>query len=288
MPARPAPRPRPAPARARAARPSAKAAGHAQALSRGLALLESLAATDHGATLTALAAALGLPAPTAHRLLSALERSGFVRQDANGTWTVGVRAFRVGAAFLAQRDRAVEARPHLARLMEQSGETANLAVMSDGEAVFIAQAPCRELMRMDAKLGARAPVHASGVGKAMLAALPERELDASLPATLPRYTEHTLATREALVAELAASRRRGYAIDDEEHAIGLRCVAAAIHDEHGRPWGALSLAGPTSRFTRERIATLGALVRDTAREVSLALGGEPPAAARPVQPSDTR
>ena len=287
MPARPAPTPRRIPARA--ARPSAKAAGHAQALSRGLALLESLAATDHGATLTELAAILKLPAPTAHRLLAALERSAFVRQDANGVWTVGVRAFRVGAAFLTQRDLAAEARPHLARLMEQAGETANLAVMSDGEAVFIAQAPCRELMRMDVKLGARAPVHASGVGKAMLAALPERELDAALPAALPRYTGHTLTTREALRAELAASRRRGYAIDDEEHAIGLRCVAAAIFDEHGRPWGALSLAGPTSRVTRERVDTLGSLVRDTARTVSLALGGEPPTGGeRPAPPKATR
>jgi IclR family acetate operon transcriptional repressor len=274
MPARPASRSHSAPVRG--SRPASRAAGHAQALSRGLALLEALAATDHGATLTELAATLELPAPTAHRLLAALERSAFVRQDANGVWTVGMRAFRVGAAFLAQRDLAIEARPHLARLMEQAGETANLAVASDGEAVFIAQAPCRELMRMDVKLGARAPVHASGVGKAMLAALPEGELAAALPAALHRYTEHTLTTREALVAELAASRRRGFAIDDEEHAIGLRCVAAAIHDELGRPWAALSLAGPTSRFTRERIDALGALVRDTAREVSLALGGEPP------------
>ena len=137
-------------------------------------------------------------------------------------------------------------------------------------------------MRMDVKLGARAPVHASGVGKAMLAALPERDLDAALPADLPRYTEHTLTTREALVAEIVASRRRGYAVDDEEHAVGLRCVAGAIHDEQGRPWAALSLAGPTSRFTRERIDALGALVRDTAREVSLALGGEPP------RPASTR
>jgi len=286
MPFRPAARPRTAPARS--ARPSAKAVGHAQALSRGLALLESLAATERGATLTELASAQKIPAPTAHRLLAALERSAFVRQDGNGVWTVGVRAFRVGAAFLAQRDLAVEARPHLARLMEQAGETANLAVMSDGEVVFIAQVPCRELMRMDVKLGARAPLHASGVGKAMLAALPAGELGTALPADLPRYTEHTLVTHESLVDELDATRRRGYAVDDEEHAIGLRCVAAAIQDEHGRPWAALSLAGPTSRFTRERIDALGARVRDTAREVSLALGGVPPTVPRAVAAKGAR
>jgi IclR family acetate operon transcriptional repressor len=125
----------------------------------------------------------------------------------------------------------------------------------------------------------------------MLAALPEEELAAALPAALHRYTEHTLTTRESLVAELAASRTRGFAIDDEEHAIGLRCVAAAIYDELGRPWAALSLAGPTSRFTRARIDALGALVRDTAHEVSLALGGEPPSQSRrdmPPRPAATR
>jgi IclR family acetate operon transcriptional repressor len=253
---------------------AAATTGHAQALSRGLALLERLAGTDAGATLTALAAALGLPAPTAHRLLAALEHAGFVQQDAHGVWRIGVRAFRVGSAFLEHRNLSAQTLPHLARLMEQSGETANLAVPSEGEVVFIAQVQCRELMRMSVKLGARAPLHASGAGKAILSALDptalahERGLEA-----LTRYTGHTIVERDALQAELAATRRRGYAVDDEEHAQGLRCVAAPILDEHGQPWAALSLAGPTARLTRERVPALGALVSATAREVTEALGG---------------
>lgn len=255
---------------------AAGAAGHAQALSRGLALLESLAATEGGATLTALAGALELPAPTAHRLLAALEQSGFAEQDAHGVWRIGVRAFRVGSAFLEHRNLSAKALPHLARLMEQSGETANLAVPSDGEVVFIAQVQCRELMRMSVKLGARAPMHASGAGKAMLAAM---DADSAAQAIgghgLPRYTDHTIVDHAALLAELAATRRRGYAVDDEEHAPGLRCVAAPIFDERGQPWAALSLAGPTSRLTRERVAGLGALVAATAHDVTQALGGQP-------------
>lgn len=240
-------------------------------------MLEALAATDGGATLTALATRLKLPTPTAHRLLATLESAGYVQEGANGEWLMGVRAFRVGSAFLAHRNLVVQAFPHLKQLMEQSGETANLAVIESGEAVFVEQVQCRELMRMSAKLGARAPMHASGVGKAMLAAMDERGVAAVLGRHgLTLHTPRTLASREALLAELAAIRARGYAIDDEEHALGMRCVAAAVFDENGEPWAALSLAGPTTRITRERAAALGALVRETARAVTDALGGRAP------------
>ncbi|HEX4884060.1 MAG TPA: IclR family transcriptional regulator C-terminal domain-containing protein [Casimicrobiaceae bacterium] len=260
---------------------SGTTAGHAQALARGLALLETLAATDAGATLTALAAALGLPTPTAHRLLAALGQAGFVEQDDHGVWRIGVRAFRVGSAFLEQRNLTAQTLPRLHQLMEQSGETANLAVPSEGEVVFIAQVQCRELMRMSVKLGARAPMHASGAGKAILSALDPRGLDREIGRMgLARYTDNTIVERDALQAELRASRERGYAVDDEEHARGLRCVAAPILDEHGQPWAALSLAGPTGRLTPARVAALGALVAAAARDVTAALGGRAaPAAA---------
>jgi IclR family acetate operon transcriptional repressor len=254
-----------------------KGTGHTQALSRGLALLAELAATDGGATLTTLAAKSGLPAPTVHRLLATLEASGYVQPGTSGEWLIGLSAFRVGSSFLHHRNLVVHVFPYLKRLMEQSGETANLAVMDAGEAVFVEQVQCRELMRMSAKLGARAPLHASGVGKAMLAAMDEHAASTLLGRQgLARFTPHTHTVREALAGELAATRVRGYAVDDEEHALGLRCVAAALRDEHGETWAALSLAGPTTRFTRERVPKLGALVRETAREATLALGGSPP------------
>jgi IclR family acetate operon transcriptional repressor len=123
-------------------------------------------------------------------------------------------------------------------------------------------------------------VVASGAGKAILSALDPAALAHELKMkALTRYTGHTFVERDALEAELAATRRRGYAIDDEEHAQGLRCVAAPILDEHGQPWAALSLAGPTARLTHERVPALGALVSATAREVTEALGGRVAAAA---------
>lgn len=259
---------------ARAAAAADKGAGHTQALSRGLAVLDALAATDGGATLTTLVAMLKLPAPTAHRLLATLEAAGYVRAGPKGEWQVGVRAFRAGSAFLAHRNLVLQAYAHLRELMDRAGETANLAVIESGEAVFVEQVQCRELMRMSAKLGSRAPLHASGVGKAMLAELPQRDAAAALGRReLVRFTPRTFTTLEDLAGELAATRARGYAIDDEEHAAGLRCVAAAVLDENGQPWAAVSLAGPTTRLTPERIPLLGMLVQTTARDLTLALGG---------------
>jgi IclR family acetate operon transcriptional repressor len=271
-------RPKPAPARPAArGRDVPAGAGHTQALSRGLALLEALAATEVGATLTAVAERLALPTPTAHRLLATLEQAGYVQQGPGGEWLVGVRAFRVGSAFLDHRNLVVQAYPHLKRLMERAGETTNLAVIDDGEAVFVEQVQCRELMRMSTKLGARAPLHASGVGKAMLAAMPDAVARAALARRgLGRHTARTFTDGERLAQELAATRERGYAIDDEEHADGLRCVAAPIWDENGEAWAAISLAGPTSRITPERVEQLGCLVRDIAADITAALGGHPP------------
>ena len=275
---RPAVRPRPKPARVAPRAPGGRGgAGHTQALSRGLGVLEALAATEGGATLTALAEKLALPAPTAHRLLATLAEAGYVEQGTAGEWLIGVRAFRVGSAFLDHRNLVAQAYPYLKQLMEQSGETTNLAVVDDGEAVTVEQVQCRELMRMSTKLGARAPLHASGVGKAMLAAMDGAAASAILEGRgLARHTAKTITTAGQLAAELAATRDRGYAIDDEEHAEGMRCVAAPLWDEHGEPWAAISLAGPTSRITPDRVADLGRLVRATAADLTRALGGNPP------------
>ena len=271
---RPATKAARAPARGREAAPGA---GHAQALSRGLALLEALARTEGGATLTAVSERISLPTPTAHRLLATLEQAGYVQQGDGGEWLIGVRAFQVGSAFLDHRNLFAQAYPHLKRLMESSGETTNLAVIDGDDAVFVAQVQCRELMRMISKLGARAPLHASGVGKAMLAAMPAAPAQALIARSgLERHTARTLTDAKQLAAELAVTRERGYSFDDEEHADGLRCVAAVIWNENGEPWAAVSIAGPTSRLPLERIEKLGQLVRSVAADITAALGGHPP------------
>lgn len=269
------------PARRRGRPPGGKSrsgSGHSQSLDRGLTLLEQLAAAEHGLTLTDLAQQVGLAPATAHRLLGTLEQRGFVRQDQTlGRWHVGVRAFTIGSAFLNGRDVVATARPYMRRLMEQSGETANLAVLDQGRAVFLTQVESHEMMRMVVELGSRPPLHASGVGKALLAAMSHREVEAILHRHgLPKITANTLTTPAELRTALEDSRRRGYAIDDEEHAIGLRCVAATVYDEHVDPLAAISLSGPKARIGDTRLPEIGSLVARAAADITASLGGRLP------------
>ncbi len=247
-----------------------------QSLSRALSLLNALAAQDGGLPLSEVARTVGLAISTAHRLLSTLQQEGFVRFDEErGVWIVGVQAFIVGSAFLRSRELTAVARPVMRRLMERSGETVNLAVTDRGEAIYVAQVECRKMMRAIARPGGRAMMHASGVGKALLAAMSAEEAEGiAAQHGLPSETGRTIRTIEGLRAELDLVRRRGYAVDDEENAVGLRCVAAAVYDEHAQPVAALSLSGPTARIADAMVAPLGAAVREAADDITRALGGK--------------
>ncbi len=258
---------------------SGESGGQVQSLSRALALLEHLAAAERGISLTDLAKRARLAPSTTHRLLATLDQHGFAELDAeHGLWFVGVRAFAVGNAFLAHRDFITTARPFMRRLMEESGESVNLGILEKGEVVFLSQVECREMMRMFVRLGGRVPAHASGVGKALLAALPESYVKGIFEQRgLQRFTENTIDASAILQENLAKVRALGYAFDDEEHAVGLRCVASTLHDEHGDPVAAISLSGPRARIIDRRVETLGQLVRDTADRITAALGGRLPA-----------
>lgn len=253
--------------------------GRNQSLTRALTLLQRLSEAPTGMQLTELSYQLGMPVATVHRLLATFEELDFVEQDSEqGLWYVGLNAFTVGNAFLNRRDFVAIARPHMNSLVDQCGETVNLGVIDDGEAVFISQVESREVMRMIVRLGSRSPIHASGVGKALLAGMPENRVARILERRgLPRYTERTLDNPAALSAELEQTRRRGYALDDEEHAVGLRCVAAAIFDENAQALAAISLSGPKARMVDDRLGELGQAIRRTAEEITAALGGRKPA-----------
>jgi IclR family transcriptional regulator, acetate operon repressor len=246
-----------------------------QSLTRALSLLNALARHDQGLGLSEAAKETGLAISTAHRLLSTLSHENFVRFDPEGSvWMIGVQTFIVGSAFLRARELTGIARPLMRELMERSGETVNLAVEEGGEAIYVAQIECRKTMRAIARPGGRAAMHCSGVGKALLAALPQEEADRIVALRgLPAATAKTITTAAGLRAELEAIARRGYAIDEEENAIGLRCVAAAIFDEHGKPVAAISLSGPTARIGDDLLPVLGEAVRDAARQITAGLGG---------------
>jgi IclR family acetate operon transcriptional repressor len=254
-----------------------RASGQVQSLSRALKLLNALSYHGSGLSLSEVAQEVGLPNSTAHRLLTTLQNERFVRFDAErSVWMIGVQAFRVGSTFVRSRDVVAIARPYMRRLMEQSGETVNLGISDRGEIVYLAQVECQKMMRAIAGPGGRARMHCSGVGKAILSHLnPEASRKVLHGRELIRETSHTHTSVDALFQDLEVSQQRGYAIDDEENAIGLRCVAAAIFDEHGEPLAAVSVSGPTARVTDQRVATLGEQVSKIAGDITAELGGSP-------------
>ena len=249
--------------------------GQVRSLTRALSILQELAASHDGMSLTELAEATGLPPSTTHRLLTTLEAERFVRPDPQGgLWRVGVAAFFVGSAFSRSRDVMTLARPYLRRLMEQSGETANLFVPSEDEAVCIGQIESRHAMRAITGVGGRVLMYSSAAGKVLLAHLdPEMRKRLLSDKALEKITEHTITDLAELEAIFARVTQDGYATDDEEHAIGLRCIAAPILNEFGDAVAAISVSGPTARIREERVPQLAQMVAKVAQEATRDFGG---------------
>lgn len=252
--------------------------GQVQSLSRALNILNTLAESDGGFSLSDLALTVGLAPSTTHRLLTTLQNERYVVFDAERrVWNVGVQAFQTGNAFLKTRDLVSLARPLMRRLMETSGETVNLGISDHGEVIYLAQVECLKLMRAITHPGGRVPMHCSGIGKALLAWISEREVNAILHGRgLQRITSTTIDTPAKLREDLEKIRIRGFSFDDEENGVGLRCVASVIFDENGQPLAGISLSGPTARIKDERIQILGANVVETAVRITRAMGGQMP------------
>ena len=247
-----------------------------RALTRALNLLEAVASHSSGVNLSDLSEQVDLAPSTAHRLLKGLEARRYINQDEErGLWFIGVNAFTVGAVFLHSRNIVSISRSSMRILMEKTQETVNLALRDDLEAIYISQVECRQIMRSLSTIGARTPLHASGVGKALLTGLPPRRCHRVLQRLdYTPITESTLTRLEDLEANIAQSRIRGYAVDDEEHAIGLRCAATPIYNEHGEVIAALSVSGPKARINDQRLSELGELVSSSANQITLEMGGQ--------------
>ncbi len=252
--------------------------GRVQSVDRAMMLLEALGDNEHGHRLTDLSRQTGLSLTTVHRLLTTLEQRRFVQFTASDNlWHIGRQAFAVGSAFIRDRNFAAPALPFLRRLRDQTRETANLGVVEDGEIVIINQIESREIMRAISRVGGRAPMVASGMGKAVLATYPSGDVTAVVNRhSLRKITHKTLACRNDLDEQLKAARRNRYSVDDEEFVQGLRCVAAAVYNNQSEVVCAISVSGLPVRMTWERIPVLGKLLADTAAELTQALGGIAP------------
>ncbi|WP_198670651.1 IclR family transcriptional regulator [Oceanicella sp. SM1341] len=249
--------------------------GQVRSISRAIAILRSLAASSEGLTLTETAERAGLAASTTHRILTTLEGERFVRfEPATGLWQIGVSAFTVGATFARNRDIIALARPYLRRLMEVTGETANIYVESGGEAICMAQVESRHTMRAITQVGGRVKMHWSGAGKALLATMPDERVRAILSEQgMPAATPATLTTPAAMLEELARIRSAGVAHDAEEFTEGLRCLSVALRDEQGQGVAAVSISGPVTRLTPARLPGLQEVLCTIAAEITRDFGG---------------
>jgi IclR family transcriptional regulator, acetate operon repressor len=222
--------------------------GGVNAVGRAFTILELMANAEGDVGLSELATASGLPLPTIHRLVRTLVLQGYVRQLPSRRYGLGPALIRLGDS--ASRQLGAWARPQLAALVERIGETANMAMLDGDMVVYVAQVPSRHSMRMFTEVGRRVFVHCTGVGKAVLAQLPEstvREIVRRVG--MPAQTDHSITDPDALVAELARIRERGWAEDDGEQEVGVHCFAVPVP---GTPVPtAISVSGPAGRVTKD-------------------------------------
>ncbi|WGL98126.1 glyoxylate bypass operon transcriptional repressor IclR [Arsenophonus sp. aPb] len=247
-------------------------ASQVQSLSRGLTLLKYISTSVGGVSLTDLAIQAGFANSTTHRLLETLKQHGFIRQIGElGLWVIAANAFIIGSGFLKNRNFLATVHPILRKLMQKSGETVNLAILdrTKYDAVIVDQVQCNALMRMSAPIGGKLPMHASGAGKALLAALPKSQrLSLLEKQKLHAYTPYTLTSPSALEENFSDIRTKGFSYDNQEHALGLRCIGACIYDEYQEVFAAVSISGPSSRITNDRINELGSTILQAAKQIS--------------------
>lgn len=244
--------------------------GGVQSVDRALQIIETLAEDDEGYRLTDLAIRTGLSPSTVHRLLTTLENRRFVQFDREASkWHIGAQSFVVGSTFMHRRNFAAQALPYLRKLRDQTRETANLAIVDDESIIVVSRIESREVMRSLTKVGGRVAMSVSGIGKAVLATYSDADVTAVIRREgMPRLTEKSIVRPGELFRELQIVRRQGYAVDDEEARLGLRCVAAVIFNDCSEPLAAVSVSGMTDRLNDGRVPEIGAIVRRVAAELT--------------------
>jgi len=244
-----------------------------QALDRAFAVLDLLGESDTPLGLAQVSASLQLHKSTAHRFLTVLERHRMVERTPNGKFRLGLKLFDLGNRAIGQYDLRDRAQPHLRRLVAETEETAHLCILEGGRVIYIDKIEPARSVRMITRIGASNPVHCTSVGKAILAFLPEERISEVLRhARFERFTPRTITTDEALRVESEKTRRRGYAVDDEEFEEGLRCIAVPVLDAQRMPVAAVSISGPSFRVTAQKLPAIANHLLHCVRGISVDMG----------------
>lgn len=240
------------------------------AIDRALNVLEALGGNPDGLTNAQLSRKFRIPKSSASYLLRALERRGYIRREASsGKYHLGLRVLSLTRAALTGLDIRDAARPVLRLLTEQTGLTAHLAVLDHGQAVYVEKVDAPGFIKMDTWVGRRMDVHATSVGKSLVAHLHKAEISALLREHgMRERTPRTITTPARLFQELEKVRAQGYAVDDEENNLGARCVGAPVLDHQGSVQAAVGVSGTTSQITRATLPRIAAQVRAAAARIS--------------------
>lgn len=249
---------------------AAAAAYQVPALVRGLQILEHLAAVPAGVPLSGIIAALGIPKPSAFRLLQTLNEQGYVQRDAvGGRYRLTRKLLALGYAAVDASGLVEKSLDVLRALRDATGETTLLAVLAGHEGIVLEQVASPQAVKVLVQVGHRFPLHSAAPGKAILACLPATEREALLSSLdFQRFTPQTITTRAGMDAELAEVRRSGVAYDRGEELDDLRCVGAAVVDARGLPLAAIWVTGPASRLSEQRLVDFAPLVAAHARTLS--------------------
>ncbi len=257
--------------------PAPKDPGGIQVLDRAIAVMEVVSASD-GLTLTSIAHQAGMATSTVHRILTSLEGHGLVSMDQERKlWFIGVAAFQIGNGFLRNRKVVDLGRPIMRDLVAETGESVNLGIEDNGTIVYLAQIECHNPIRAFHRPGTRTMIHSSAMGKAILSTWSEADVRKLLEKVgMPGFTRKTLTNDRRFFADLQKTRERQWALDDEEATIGMRCVAAPVFNEFREVVAAVSISGPTTRLTYDRIGELGPKVKRVAGDITASIGGDVP------------
>ena len=241
-----------------------------RSVSRALELLKLFSITEPELSLMQISERLMLSPSTTFRLLTTLEANGYVEHGDNRKYRVGITCLELGSIFLKQNDIRQHALPILRGLRDECRETVHLAVLSGTEVVYLEKLDALlSIGFLGSQVGARAPAHCTALGKAMLACKSENEVrQLYAGGRLNHHTANTITDLEALLVELARTKERGFAVDNEEHEAGVKCVAVAIPDSSHLAAGAISISGPVARI--EQCLAKPALV-DSLREAGRAI-----------------
>ena len=235
-----------------------------QSLARGLKILDILSQAQEGVSITELAELLGVDKGSASRLVATLVQHGYAEKDENNRrFHLGAQVVSLSRSLLIRLPLREAAKPFLRQLMELTGECAHLAVPAQGKVLYIDQVESPATLRVNAQVGTMNPLHCTALGKVILAFG-----EVELPAVLESFTAHTLTDPGQLRENLELTRKRGFAVDDEEFDLGVRCIAVPVFDFRGKLAGSIGISGPASRMRRKRLPELAGMVIEIGKSLS--------------------